>query len=286
LLMAMFIALFAMSTVDVTKFKALAIGFNEALGGGKLDSGIGGTANATSTDVGTGSGNGPLGGDHLVPSTNVTNGTQLQQILAELASNKAQATKQHQTLEDVQKAIEDAANRLGLGNDIHTKQLNNGLQVTLLTDKVLFDSGRADLQPQGLQLLNVIGQVLRSIDNPVGVNGYTDNVPIGPGGQFPSNQYLSSWRADAVVEYFASIGLNRSRLHSEGFGDQNFVASNATAEGRAQNRRVEIIVESKLVKQTLDQAGINDKPVTPATLPIGNQTSGATPDLQPNLAGN
>src|SRR5580698_8511817 len=81
LLMAMFIALFAMSTVDTTKFKAFAVGFNEALGGGKLDSGIGGTANATSTDIGTGSGNGPLTGGSLTPSSNVANGTQLQELL-------------------------------------------------------------------------------------------------------------------------------------------------------------------------------------------------------------
>src|SRR5438105_13617197 len=67
LLMAMFIALFAMSTVDVTKFKAFAIGFNEALGGGKLDAGVGGTANATSTQVGSGSGNGPLTGGSRIP---------------------------------------------------------------------------------------------------------------------------------------------------------------------------------------------------------------------------
>jgi chemotaxis protein MotB len=289
LLMAMFIALFAMSTVDVSKFQALALGFNEALGGGKLDSGIGGTANATSTNIGSGSGNGPLTGGQLTPQENVANGTQLQQILAALASNKAQAAAQHQTLADVQNAINQAAAKLGLAGEIHTRQLNNGLQVTLLTDKVLFNSGKADLQPQGLQLLNVIGQVLKSIDNSIDVNGYTDNVPIGPGGEFPSNLRLSSSRADAVAEYFESIGLDQARLFPAGRGAQDFVASNATEAGRAQNRRVEIIVESKLVKETLDQAGINDKPVTPSTLPItpiSNPTAGATPSLKPDLTGN
>jgi chemotaxis protein MotB len=288
LLMAMFIALFAMSTVDVSKFQALALGFNEALGGGKLDSGIGGTANATSTDIGTGSGNGPLSGGSLTPATNVTNGTQLQEILDALASNKAQASVQHQTLEDVQNEINSAAAKLGLAGDIRTRQLNNGLQVTLLTDKVLFNSGEAQLQPQGLALLNLIGQVLKSIDNTIDINGYTDNVPIGPGGQFPSNLYLSSFRADAVADYFASVGLARARLFPAGRGDQDFVASNATEAGRAQNRRVEIIVESKLVKQTLDQAGINDKPVTPSTLPINpiDSSSGAAPNLKPDLGGN
>src|SRR5262245_40785317 len=67
LLMAMFIALFAMSTVDMSKFKALAVGFNEALGGGKLDASIGGAKNASNV-IGKGQGHGPLtGGTSLTP---------------------------------------------------------------------------------------------------------------------------------------------------------------------------------------------------------------------------
>ena len=293
LLMAMFIALFAMSTVDVSKFKAFAIGFHEALGGGKLDAGIGGAANATSTDVGNGSGNGPLtGGDALEDNSIVRNSSELQTLLEQATSANAQKASQRETLEQLQKEINDAANRLGFGGKVQTRELNNGLQVTLLTDKVLFESGKADLQPPGLQLLDVIGQVLKSVDNPIDINGYTDNVPIGPGGQFPSNLYLSSFRADAVADYFASIGVSRARLFPAGRGDQDFVASNATAAGRALNRRVEIIVESKLVKSTLESAGLDGQPTTPTTLPIGTPTStplgtpGASPDLEPNLGGN
>src|SRR3954471_6966449 len=98
LLMAMFIALFAMSTVDVTKFKAFAIGFNEALGGGKLDAGVGGTANATATQVARGTGVGPLDGPTLIPQNVVANDSQTQQILSAIASNKAQAARQRQAL--------------------------------------------------------------------------------------------------------------------------------------------------------------------------------------------
>jgi chemotaxis protein MotB len=188
----------------------------------------------------------------------------------------------------VQKEINTAASKLGLGGKVHTKELNNGLQVTLLTDQVLFQSGKANLQPQGLQLLDVIGEVLKSIDNNIQINGFTDNVPIGPGGLFPSNLYLSSFRADAVADYFASVGVARKRLFPAARGDQDFVAPNTTAAGRAQNRRVEIIVQSKLVQQTLDQAGLDNKPVTPTTLPLGSGSSGAsgaTPNLSPNLGG-
>jgi chemotaxis protein MotB len=161
--------------------------------------------------------------------------------------------------------------------------------VTLLTDQVLFRSGKAELQPEGKRLLDVVGALLQTVDNTIDVNGYTDNVPIGPGGPFPSNLYLSSFRADAVADYFASLGVARSRLFPAGRGDQDFVATNATPEGRALNRRVEIIVESKLVKSTLEEAGLNNKPVTPTTLPIApisqSGPNGVTPNLKPDLGG-
>jgi chemotaxis protein MotB len=270
LLMAMFIALFAMSTVDVSKFKAFAIGFHEALGGGKLDSSVGGSTNATSTNIGN-------------PALPVTGGDALQHLLDQTASNRAQQTTQRQTLGALEKRINDAAAKLGLTSKVRTRELNNGLQVTL-TDQVLFDSGKASLQPPGQALLSVIAGVLSSVDNPIDINGYTDNVPIGPGGEFPSNLYLSSFRADAVADYLASLGVNRSRLFPAGRGDQDFVASNATAEGRALNRRVEIIVQSKVVQSTLEGAGLDGRPARPTTLPIGSP--GVTPDLKPNLGPN
>ncbi len=77
LLMAMFIALFAMSTVDVAKFKAFAIGFNEALGGGKLDAGIGGDGKATDVGNGNGQGNGPFTGGTLTPTASTLNAKEL-----------------------------------------------------------------------------------------------------------------------------------------------------------------------------------------------------------------
>src|SRR6478609_5218944 len=94
LLMAMFIALFAISTVDTSKFKDLSIGFNEALGGGKLDSSVfaGSKMEADSPIPGNGDGSGPGQGGSLVASTNVLTATQLAQLLnatQQLTSAKA-----------------------------------------------------------------------------------------------------------------------------------------------------------------------------------------------------
>ena len=293
LLMAMFIALFAMSTVDITKFKAFAIGFNEALGGGKLDAGIGGSGKATSPVVGAGNGNGPFSGGTLLPTDSTVNSARLVALLNAAANEQQAKQQQQQTLADVQKQIENAASSLGLGGKVQTKQLNNGLEVTLLTDQVLFDSGRADLRSNGLPLLDDVGAVLKSIDNPILIYGYTDSVPIDTP-LFKSNLYLSSARADAVAEYFMGLGIDPERLSPAGRGALEPVATNATAAGRAQNRRVEIIVQSKLVQQTLDNAGLNGKATAPATSPVPNPVSkpvstgvgGATPDLDPALGAN
>jgi chemotaxis protein MotB len=281
LLMAMFIALFAMSTVDVTKFKAFAIGFHEALGGGKVDATTGGSADATPTNSGSA---GPLTvGDALQQSPVVRTGSDLKTLLDQAASTRAQRAAQRKTFDDLEKRINDAASKLGFAGKVRTRELNNGLQLTL-TDQVLFASGRAELQAPGKQLLTVIAGVLRAVNNPVQINGYTDNVPIGPGGEFPSNLYLSSYRADTVADFFAALGVDRSRLYPAGRGDQDFVASNDTAAGRALNRRVEIIVQSKVVQSTLAGAGLDGRPATPTTLPIGSP--GARPDLKPYLRGN
>jgi chemotaxis protein MotB len=277
LLMAMFIALFASSTVDLSKFKEFAIGFNQAIGG-KADTGQ--TTNAAPANTGSG----PLtGGNALRQGPAAQTSSELKNLLDQTASIRAQRAAQRRTLNTLQQRINDAAARLGFTGKVRTRELNNGLQVTL-TDQVLFDSGKADLQAPGLHLLSMIAGVLQSVDNPIEINGYTDNVPIAPGGEFPSNRYLSSYRADAVADFLQTLGVKSSRLFPAGRADLDPVASNDTPEGRALNRRVEIIVQSKVVQSTLAGAGLDNRPATPTTLPIGS--SGAKPDLGPHLAGN
>jgi chemotaxis protein MotB len=195
--------------------------------------------------------------------------------------------QQRQSFEDVAKQIEDAAKSLDLDGKVTTRQRNDGLEVTLVTDKVLFGSGNAQLQVGGQPLLDAVAAVLADITNPILINGYTDNVPIATA-QFPSNLYLSGARAAAVAEYFMTKGLSAHRLTAAGHGDLDPVAPNDTAEGRAKNRRVEIIIQSKLVQKALSDAGINDQelkePGAAVEAPIGHEDR-AAPDVNPNLAG-
>lgn len=266
LLMAMFIALFAISTVDTTKFKDLSVGFNQALGGGKLDSTVfaGSNPKDPSPIPGNGNGNGPGQGGSLVASNNVLTATQLAQLLNATQQLSSAKAKQAETLTKVQNRIDARARAAGFGKAIHTELQSRGLVVTVVTDKVLFDSGSAALRPEGAPLLALVAGAVEAIPNPVLVDGYTDSVPISTQ-VYPSNLELSSARADRVARYFTSIGVPEDRLFPTGLGSRDPIASNATAAGRARNRRVEIIVQSSVVQQTLDNAGLDKTPTSTPT---------------------
>jgi chemotaxis protein MotB len=144
-----------------------------------------------------------------------------------------------------------------------------GLVVTVVTDQVLFDAGSATIKPEGDGVLRVVGSSLATIDNPILIEGHTDSRPISTS-QYPSNWELSSGRAGSVARFFESIGIDRARLRPEGLADLFPVGSNDTAEGRAKNRRVEIVVQSKLVDRALRDAGLTNKPVAGGEDPIGS----------------
>ncbi|MBI4343401.1 MAG: OmpA family protein [Candidatus Omnitrophica bacterium] len=114
--------------------------------------------------------------------------------------------------------------------------------VTRLLDQVLFDSGKAKLRRGALPVLNRVAQVLKEVpDQPVVVEGHTDNQPIKVSG-WASNEALSLARAQAVVDYLIKQEIDAGRLSALGSGESKPIASNDTAEGRQQNRRVEIVI--------------------------------------------
>ena len=110
-----------------------------------------------------------------------------------------------------------------------------------LKSSLLFSSGDARLSTPALELLASIADILKDQPNPVRVEGFTDNLPINTL-QFPSNWELSSFRASAVVQLFIEEGLAPDRLAAIGYGEFQPVADNITAEGRAANRRVVLMI--------------------------------------------
>jgi chemotaxis protein MotB len=112
---------------------------------------------------------------------------------------------------------------------------------------VLFPEGGYQLGAPGQQALSQYVPQLQNLKNAkVVVYGYTDNLPVGPALQragIKDNIDLSSRRADNVVAYFRAQGINPNIISAKGFGDTHPVASNDTPDGRAKNRRIEIVME-------------------------------------------
>jgi chemotaxis protein MotB len=120
-------------------------------------------------------------------------------------------------------------------------------QKWVVAGDMLFPEGGYQLSASGKQALSQYVPRLQSLQNAkVVVYGYTDNKPVGPALQragITNNIDLSSRRADNVVAYLQSQGVNPNTISAKGFGDTHPVASNDTADGRAKNRRIEIVLE-------------------------------------------
>lgn len=129
-----------------------------------------------------------------------------------------------------------------LGKDIDVV-VNEGTVSFRISSEILFSSGQADLSLDGLRVLKKLIPVFNSTEHQVAVAGHTDAIPIRST-KFPSNWELSSARAGSVVRYLESNGIASVRLRAVGYADTKPLADNATMEGRASNRRVELVLES------------------------------------------
>lgn len=262
LLMAMFIALFAMSTVDIEKFKALSIGFNEALGGGELSTGVFKENGGEGPLEGDGTGISPQPGGAIGPDRQPESNSMLQSLLTQQEARAVAQAAERESLQGVQEAIEEQVAGTGYVGNLRVRLTERGLVVTVVTDQVLFDPGHAELRSDALPILAIVGEALKNVDNPVVIEGHTDSDPIATP-QFPSNWELASFRSSAVLRYLESIGIPASRMVSESYADTEPIAPNDTPEGKAKNRRVEIVVQSNLVEQALDDAHLSEDTVSP-----------------------
>lgn len=130
-------------------------------------------------------------------------------------------------------------------NQMHIERLQNAIRITV-NSELLFPSGDWQISATAAQMIAKMAPILAPMQQTkIMVNGYTDNVPIGPELMrrgVTSNLILSQKRADSVMNYLVSQGVNPSLVSAQGYGDANPVASNETPEGRAQNRRVELVL--------------------------------------------
>jgi len=128
---------------------------------------------------------------------------------------------------------------------MHVERLQNAIKVTV-NDQLLFPSGDWQMPATAQQTIAKMVPILAPMQQTkIMVNGYTDNVPIGPGLKrqgISSNLVLSQKRADNVMQFMIAQGVNPALVSAQGLGDADPVASNDTPEGQAQNRRVELML--------------------------------------------
>jgi len=170
-----------------------------------------------------------------------------QQTTGDSQAGQAERAAEAQALASAAAAIEAALQQKGLAQDVTMSMDARGLVVTILTDKILFPLDSAQLQPEGVEIVNAIAPALASLPNQVDVEGDTDNQPIH-GGPYASNWALSAARAVAVVQDLINDhGINPGRLQATGDSDTRPVVPNNTPQHQAENRRVEIVILSTTV---------------------------------------
>ena len=245
LLLAFFVLLYAFSLLDEKKFAEFKYGVEQAFsfsspavpeGTGFLDEGLGINENA---------------GQLAVVPSDVSN--EIEELLEELAADQ-QITPDE--VEELREAVEAALAAAEVDLELFQVETDPRGVVITLDETLLFPSGSARIDEDAAPALGAVAEVLAGLDNQILVEGHTDSVPT-TGSVWPTNWELSAARATAALrELNESYGLAAPRLSAVGHADTRPRAPNDTAEGRAQNRRTEIVV---LV--SADNAIVSDVPL-------------------------
>ncbi len=180
--------------------------------------------------------------------------------IQKLKSEKETVVKELETqISEISREKEDEISRLKgtfdeLVEDMKTEIEDGKIKITRMADrlsvsmvdKILFPSGEADITLEGVKVLERVGNVLKNTENKIiRVEGHTDDVPISSKLKlkYPTNWELSNARASNVVRFLQeTVEIEPTRLESVGLAEFHPVASNETAEGRSQNRRIEIVL--------------------------------------------
>jgi chemotaxis protein MotB len=248
LLFAVFVVLFAISSTNVSKVKELTKSLQEAFSGPVLSGGQAMMDRGNQSEGEKASPAPPL--PSLSPAQAVENamkGTDVKASVTDSASDAAAraaelAAQEEQSFQALKKKIDALVHDAHLDDKVSTTVSQRGLKVRLLTDKLVFRSGSAVIEPAAYPTLDRIGAIIAEEGrHPVAVEGHTDDRPIHTA-QYPSNWQLSGGRAAAVVQRLIGAGVAARRTSLAGYAAEHPVRGNKTSAGRARNRRVEIIL--------------------------------------------
>ncbi|MDT8389041.1 MAG: OmpA family protein [Lentisphaeria bacterium] len=176
-----------------------------------------------------------------------------ERLAESLRDAKTQAEKlkaEKLAIEQASHTFEEKMNAAMAEQEVTISRLQGKLSINIL-DRIMFDSGQADLKEEGQALLVKMADVLKTVpDRQILVIGHTDNVPVTASRhRFATNWELSAARATAAVRFLVDSGVSPRNLGALGYGEHHPIADNTTAEGRAQNRRIEVVIlENDLLK--------------------------------------
>lgn len=243
LLLCFFVLLFSMSTVDAEKFEMVIASLQSSfsiLPSGGLSIGEGDMVSAGISQL-------PELDAYFSNDTAQTDGDENTELeteepSSETAENAAELYEQQELAESEQMAenIQSMAQQYGIQDQVEV-DFNAQYVMLTLNGALLFDSGKAEIRSDAYPLVDKIGTILQTYNqNIIEIEGHTDNVPIHSS-KYADNNVLSMFRALTVADYIRDItSLDPKYIKSSGRGEYVPIADNATEEGRARNRRVEI----------------------------------------------
>jgi chemotaxis protein MotB len=236
LLMALFMVLFSISSVNKSKLVSLQHSLKDAFSGRVLPGGEALMAAGGSDKIKSSMPTPDF------PSVNPNAGGNRVSKAQKLAAAKAAANAEAEDFRKLKRKVDHLAAQAGLASRIHTVITRQGLDIRILSDHLLFDSGSAIPERQAYAVLQRLGAILdREREHPIDVEGFTDSQPIHSA-QFPTNWELSAARASAIVRIFLGSDVSAGRLTASGRAYLDPIAPNTTAGGRQLNRRVEVVL--------------------------------------------
>ncbi|RII29930.1 MAG: flagellar basal body stator protein MotB [Geobacter sp.] len=156
---------------------------------------------------------------------------------------QAKTRAEEKDFRQIKSSIEAYLTKQGAQNKVSLTITRRGLIVSL-KEAGFFDSGQAQIKPEAYDLINTIAEAMTQYNNPLRLEGHTDNIPIS-NAQFPSNWELSTARAVNGLKYLIKhFDVDPNRISATGYAEFRPVADNATPEGRAKNRRVDLVMLS------------------------------------------
>lgn len=252
LLLCFFVLLFSMSSVDVEKFTLVIASLQSSFsilpsGGASIEQGSlisAGISQLEDLDiyfqVSDSSQNGINGGnvDNEEDGPDEEPSTEISEVDIEKEYREQALSESERMKEEIEKEV----NAYGIQNQVEL-DFNAEFVSLTLNGAILFDSGKAEIRADAVPLIDNIGKILQIYDsNIIEIEGHTDNVPM-KSGRYEDNNVLSMYRALTVANHIRnSTTLNPANIKSSGRGEYVPIADNATEEGRARNRRVEIKV--------------------------------------------